>query len=166
MVKLKVEQPRNIPIQQLVYSGSWMRMIANTKIELKHVGDGIILLVNDVQQPVQWKVYERRIAGDISHRGGYIPADKCWVFYVIGRDGRRYRYLCFLSLPGGNFHIGTRSDFRAVYTSSCYRASRSQSQTNLSQGVRGLSNIQQRSWGQRPRRSQRPQGPTDLSLGV
>jgi hypothetical protein len=40
MVKLKVEQLRNIPIQQLVYSGSWMRIVANTKIELKHVENG------------------------------------------------------------------------------------------------------------------------------
>jgi hypothetical protein len=79
MVKVKVEQLRNIAIQQLVYSGSWMRTIANTKIELQHVGDGIILLVNDVLQSVQWQVYERRIAGDISHRGGYIPRDKAWV---------------------------------------------------------------------------------------
>jgi hypothetical protein len=66
MVKLKVEQLRNIPIQQLVYSGSWTRIIANTKIELKHVGDGIILLVNNVLQPMRWQVYERGIAGDIT----------------------------------------------------------------------------------------------------
>ena len=56
MVKLKVEQLRNIPIQQLVYSGSWMRIVANTKIELKHVENGIILLINDVLQPVRWQV--------------------------------------------------------------------------------------------------------------
>jgi hypothetical protein len=120
MVKLKVEQLRNIPIQQLVYSGSWMRMIANTKIELKHVENGIILLINDVLQPVRWQVYERRIRGDISHRGGFIPDDKSWVYYVWGNDRRRYRYLCLMSLPDGRFRIGTRHDFGAVYTSSCY----------------------------------------------
>jgi hypothetical protein len=70
-----------------------MRIVANIKVELKHVGDGIILLVNDVLQPVRWQVYERRIAGDISHRGGYVTRDKAWVYYVVGRDGRRYRYI-------------------------------------------------------------------------
>jgi hypothetical protein len=91
-----------------------MRIIANTKIELKHVGDGIILLVNDVLQPVRWQVYERRIAGDITYRGGYIPKDKAWVYYVYGRDGRRYRYLCLMSLPDGRFRLGTRHDFGAA----------------------------------------------------
>ena len=120
MVKLKVEQLRNIPIQQLVYSGSWMRMIGNTKIELKHVENGIILLANDVLQPVRWQVYERRIAGDISHRGDYIPRDKAWVYYVVGREGRRYKNLYLLALSGGDFGIGTRDDFGAAYTTSCY----------------------------------------------
>jgi hypothetical protein len=98
MVKLKVEQLRNIPIQQLVYSGSWMRIIGNTKIELKHVENGIILLVNDVLQPVRWQIYERKIRGDISHRGGYIPRDKAWVYYVVGRDGLRFRCLHLLAI--------------------------------------------------------------------
>jgi hypothetical protein len=97
-----------------------MRIIDNTKIELKHVVDGTILLVNDVLQPVRWQVYERRIAGDITYRGGYIPKDKAWVYYVYGRDGRRFRCLHLMALPGENFRIGTRSDFGAVYTSTCY----------------------------------------------
>ena len=65
-------------------------------------------------------MYERTIAGDITYRGGYIPRDKAWVYYVVGRDGRRFRCLHLMALPGENFRIGTRSDFRAVYTSTCY----------------------------------------------
>jgi|SRR6516165_8393576 len=117
---LKVEELRKIPIQDLVYSGSWVRTIGNTRIELIHVQHGIRLLVNDVLQPVRWQIYERKIAGDISYRGGFIPADKCWVYYLIGSDGRRYRYLYLLALPGDHFRIGTREDHGAVYTCSCY----------------------------------------------
>jgi hypothetical protein len=117
---LKVEELRKIPIQDLVYSGSWIRVIANTEIELRHVQDGIILLVNDALQPVSWKIYERKIRGDISHRGGYIPHDRSWVYYVYGNDGRRYKLLYLLPLPEGRFRIGTRTDFGAVYSRDCY----------------------------------------------
>jgi hypothetical protein len=118
---LKVEQLTiRIPIQALCYDGAWIRVIADTKIELRHVQDGIILLVNDVLQPVSWKIYERKIRGDISHRGGYIPHDRSWVYYVWGNDGRRYRYLYLLPLPEGRFRIGTRTDFGAVYIRDCY----------------------------------------------
>ena len=118
---LKVEQLRKIPVQNLIYSGSWIRTIGNTKIELRHVGpDGICLLVNDLLQPVRWQIYERAIKGNIGYRGGYIPHDRAWVYYLIGSDGCRYRYLYLLALPGDNFRIGTREDHGAVYTSSCY----------------------------------------------
>ena len=118
---VKVEQLTiRISIQALCYSGAWIRVIANTKIELRHVQDGIILLVNNMQQPVRWQVYERTIMGDISHRGGYIPADKRWVYYVWGNDRRRYRYLYLLPLPKGRFRIGTRTDFSAVDSRDCY----------------------------------------------
>ena len=118
---LKVEQLAiRIPIQTLCYSGAWSRVIDNSKIELRHVQDGIILLVDDVQQPVRWEVYERKIRGDISHRGGYIPHDRSWVYYVWGNDRRRYKFLYLLPLPEGRFRIGTRTDFGAVYTRDCY----------------------------------------------
>jgi hypothetical protein len=117
---LKVEELRKIPIQDLVYSGSWIRTIANTKIELIHVQDGIRLLVNDELQPVRWQVYERKIRGDISHRGGYIPHDRSWVYYVWGNDRRRYKCLYLVPLPEGRFRIGTRTDFGAVYSGDCY----------------------------------------------
>jgi hypothetical protein len=118
---LKVEQLTiTIPIQALCYSGSWIRVIANTKIELRHVQDGIILLVNDVLQPVRWQVYERAIKGNIGYRGGYIPHDRAWVYYLIGSNGRRHRCLYLRELPEDNFRIGTRKDHGAVYTSSCY----------------------------------------------
>jgi hypothetical protein len=91
----------------------------NTKIELRHVQDGIILFVDDVQQPVRWEVYERKILGDISHRGGCIPHDRSWVYYVWGNDRRRYKFLYLLPLPEGRFRIGTRTDFGAVYTRDC-----------------------------------------------
>jgi hypothetical protein len=118
---LRVEQLTiKVPIQKLVYDGAWVRIIGNTKIELGHVPDGIRLLVNDVLQPVHWQIHERRIAGDISYRGGFIPADRCWVYYLIGRDSRRYRFLYILPVSEGRFRIGTRKDFGAVYSRDCY----------------------------------------------
>jgi hypothetical protein len=111
---LKVEQLAiRIPIQTLCYSGAWSRVIDNSKIELRHVQDGIILLVNDVQQPVQWQIYERKLCGRLQ-RGGFIPADKQWVYYLIGRDGRRYRFLYVMGTC-----IGTRDDFGARYIRNC-----------------------------------------------
>jgi hypothetical protein len=118
--KLKVEQLLTIPIQELCYSGSWIRKIGNTKIELRHTAEGIVLFVDEMKEPVRWAVYERTIRGDISHRGGYIPQGKAWVYYVYGSDGRRYKYLNMLTLPDQRFRIGTRRDFGAVYTRDCY----------------------------------------------
>src|SRR6516162_8023153 len=144
---LKVEELRKIPIQDLVYSGSWIRVIANTEIELRHVQDGIILLVNDALQPVSWKIYERKIRGHISHRGGYIPHDRSWVYYVWGNDRRRYKYLYLLPLPEGRFRIGTRTDFGAVYSRGWY----SRRQRKIAQECR-LIRLTKR---QRERREQR-----------
>jgi hypothetical protein len=109
---LKIEELRKIPIQALVYSGSWVRIIAGTKIELRHVSNGIVLLVNHVLQPICWQVYERKIRGRL-HRGGLIPDDRSWVYYLISR-GRRYRYLYIMGT-----RIGTRDDFGARYARNC-----------------------------------------------
>jgi hypothetical protein len=49
-------------------------------------------------------------------RGGYVPADRAWDYYIIGHDGNRYRYLYLLVTGPENFRIGTRGDFGATYS--------------------------------------------------
>jgi hypothetical protein len=42
------------------------------------------------------------------------------VFYVIGSNGKKYRFLYFWALPNGTQHIvGTRNDIGAKYLSKC-----------------------------------------------
>ena len=117
--RIRVEQLRKISVNEIIYSGSWIRQFGDTRIELKHHRDGIKLLVDGYLQPVCWRIYERTIRGRLQN-GGYIPSDKCWDYYCYGHnDGRRYRYLRLLFIPPNGFRIGTSSDFGAMYTTSC-----------------------------------------------
>jgi hypothetical protein len=89
---------------------------------LQHLPEGICLFVDVVkQQQVLWKVYERTIAGNISYRGGFIPTDRAWDWYVYGRDGKRYKHLYLQILGPNNFSIGTRSrlEFNTIYSRCC-----------------------------------------------
>ena len=80
-----------------------------------------MFVVGVKQQQVLWKVYERTIAGNISYRGGFIPTGKAWDWYVVGRDGKRYKYLYLQILGPNDFSIGTRSrlEFNATYSRCC-----------------------------------------------
>ena len=121
MSRIKIETLRKIPIKQVCQDG-WIKRIGNLQIMLQHLPEGICLFVDGVkQQQVLWKVYERTIAGNISYRGGRIPWDKCFDWYVFGRDGKRYKHL-YLQITGpSNFSIGTRSrlEFNATYGRCC-----------------------------------------------
>jgi hypothetical protein len=112
---LKVEDIHlKISINQLIYNGSWSRMINNVKVELRHLDEHYIyLFIDDVQQPMRWEIYERELRGKL-RRGGFIPDGKQWVYYVVGDRGLRYR---FLYIVGGR--IGTRDGLQARYTRNC-----------------------------------------------
>jgi hypothetical protein len=121
MSRIKIESLRKIPIKEVCQDG-WIKRIGNLQIMLQHHPEGIYLFVDGAkQQQVLWKVYERRIAGNISYRGGYIPTDKAWDWYVIGRDNRRYKNLYLLIEGPNNFRIGTRAknEFNATYSRCC-----------------------------------------------
>jgi hypothetical protein len=121
MSRIRIEKLRKIPIKAICQDG-WIKRIGNLQVMLQHHPEGICLFVDGVkQQQVLWKVYERKIAGDISYRGGYIPTDKAWDWYVIGRDNRRYKKLYLQVLGPNNFSIGTRSrqEFNATYSRCC-----------------------------------------------
>jgi hypothetical protein len=90
MSRIKIESLRKIPIKEICQDG-WLKRIGNLQIMLRHQAEGICSFVDGVeQQQVLWKVYERTIGGNISYRGGFIPTDKAWDWYVYGRDGKRY----------------------------------------------------------------------------
>jgi hypothetical protein len=112
---LKVEDiPIKISINQLVYNGSWSRMINDHKVELRHLErDYIYLFVDDMQQPMRWKIYERPMGGKL-RRGGFIPDGKQWVYYVVGDNGQRYRFLYIVGT-----RIGTRDGLEARYIRNC-----------------------------------------------
>jgi hypothetical protein len=121
MSRIKIESLRKIPIKEICQDG-WLKRSGNLTISLQHHPEGICLFVDGVkQQQVLWKVYERKIAGNISYRGGYIPTDKAWDWYVYGRDGKRYKHLYLLVTGPNNFSIGTRAknEFNATYSRCC-----------------------------------------------
>jgi hypothetical protein len=113
---LKIEDIHiKIPINQLVYNGSWSRMINDHKVELRHLErDYIYLFVDDMQTRIRWLIYERPMGGKLQ-RGGFIPDGKRRVYYVVGDRGQRYRFLYIV----GSL-IGTRDDLNARYTRNCH----------------------------------------------
>jgi hypothetical protein len=107
MAKLKIEHLKfRIGINELCYIGVWQRTVDGNKIRLEHHEDGIHLLVNGIEHAVRWKVSEQEQTMQLRN-GGY---PRPYVYYVYGRDGRRYRYLY---LHGSC--IGTRNDHGAGY---------------------------------------------------
>jgi hypothetical protein len=111
--KIKIESLTKISIKQIVETG-YIIQFGNLTIRLEHTESGITLSINDIQQPICWQVYEREIKGRL-RRGGFIPPDKAWDYYVIS-NGKRYRHL-FISK---DLRIGTRGDFDATWTSRCF----------------------------------------------
>jgi hypothetical protein len=121
MSRIKIEHLKKVAIKEVCQDG-WIKRVGNLTVSLQHCPEGICLFVDGVkQQQVLWKVYERKIAGNISYRGGYIPTDKAWDWYVIGGDNRRYKNLYLLIEGPNNFRIGTRAknEFNATYSRCC-----------------------------------------------
>jgi hypothetical protein len=108
----KIESLTKISIEQIVETG-WSKQLGQLTVRLEHDESGIILLINDIQQPVCWQIYERQIRGRLQ-RGGFIPADSA-AYYVIS-NGKRYRHL----LISKDLRIGTQGDFGATWTSRCW----------------------------------------------
>ena len=166
--RIRVEQLRKISINEIIYSGSWIRQFGDTTVELIHHHDGIRLLVNGCLQPVCWRIYERTIRGKLAN-GGYIPLDKCWDYYIFGhKDGKRYKYLRLLFIPPNGFRIGTSSDFGAMYTTSCRsRYQRKPYQQCLSDSLTKRRRARKIAWRQELSERRRRQVPRSIvKLGV
>ena len=100
-----------IPIKTICYRG-WSATINGDVIKLDHLADGIALTTDGFRHPIRFRVYEQTIKCLELNNGGYCPADRSTIFYVFGRDGRRYKDLYIFN--GTNFEIGTRGDSRFV----------------------------------------------------
>jgi len=101
-----------IPIKQICYFG-FSAEIQGHVIELDHLPDGIALTTDGSRHPIRWRVYEQTIKCLELRNNGFCPADRSTIFYVFGRDGRRYKDLYIFN--GTNFEIGTRGDFPLRY---------------------------------------------------
>jgi hypothetical protein len=94
----KLSDAIRIPIKQVCYEG-WSKRINGYTIELDHV---------------ERRVYEQTIKCLHLRNNGYCPPDRRYIYYVYGRDGKRYRALY---LRGNN--IGTRVDHGLRYPRDC-----------------------------------------------
>lgn len=86
--------------------GSWERSLNGYLISLipeQFNGNHTLqLFVNRMRQPKCWQLSSQPHKGWLQ-RNGYIPKDHNEIWYVVGSDGKRYR---FLFIDGT--HIGTR----------------------------------------------------------
>src|SRR6516165_3959599 len=92
---LKVED-RNIikvNVNSMAHDGWSCRLRNGHTISLESRPDGIALLVDDVLQPVRWRVYRLTTDNLRPRNGGFIPAHKRFVYFVMGRNSKPYRHL-------------------------------------------------------------------------
>jgi hypothetical protein len=101
-----------IPIKTICYQG-FSATIDGHVIELDHTAQGIVLTTDGYHHPSRFRVHEQQIKCLELSNGGFCPVDRSTIFYVFGRDGRRYKYLYLFNGP--NFEIGTRGDFPLRY---------------------------------------------------
>ena len=102
-----------IPIKTICYRG-WSATINGHVTELDHLPDGIALTTDGFRHPIRFRVYEQTIKCLELNNGGYCPEDRSTIFYVYGRDNRRYKFLYIFNGPNGQ-EIGTRADFPIYY---------------------------------------------------
>jgi hypothetical protein len=112
----KLNDAIKIPIKQICYEG-WRKQINGRTIELDHVDQGIVLTVDGVRHPVYWRVHEQTIKCLHLRNGGGCPRDRRYVYFVYGRDGKRYRSLYLLVRDV--FRLGTRVDHGLRYPRDC-----------------------------------------------
>jgi hypothetical protein len=112
----KHEKLLKIDVHKLVDDGVWSRRIGQFQLSLdpeRHQNSYILTLtVNGIRLPKSFKLSTRPIKGWLRN-GGQIPWDKNEVWYVVGSNNRRYRFL-YINLA--TFDIGTRADHNARYS--------------------------------------------------
>jgi hypothetical protein len=162
--KLKLNDPQliKIAVRELIVDGSWgPRIVNGHRLELIHANDGIHLIVNDIEQPIQWRVIEHSIPNYALNNGAKWSRGCRWHWYVVGRDGRNYK---FLYIHGTR--IGTRNDHGARYAVTCN--SKKQRRLHLAAKAIRLGTRKRRRWEQRRERARQraQQTPSETAIGM
>jgi hypothetical protein len=149
--KLKLNDPKliKIPVREVVMDGSWMSPypINGYWLQLVHHADGAIhLIVNDIEQPMKWRVVEHSIPHRALNNGRKWSIGCRWHWYVVGADGRNYK---FLYIHGTR--IGTRNDHGARYAVTCN--SKKQRRLHLAAKAIRLGTRKRRRWEARRERA-------------
>jgi hypothetical protein len=155
MPKLKLNDPKliKIAVREIIMDGSWgPRNVNNHSHELIHRNDGIHLIVNDIKQPIKWRVIEHPIHNYALNNGRKSSRGCRWHWYVVGRDGRNYK---FLYIHGTR--IGTRNDHGARYAVTCN--SKKQRRLHLAAKAIRLGTRKRRRWEQRRERARQAARP-------
>jgi hypothetical protein len=149
MPKLKLNDPKliKIAVREIIVDGSWgPRIVNGHRLELIHANDGIHLVVNDIEQPMQWRVVEHSIPHLALANGRKWSIGCRWHWYVVGPDGRNYK---FLYIHGTR--IGTRNDHGARYAVICN--SKRQRRQHLEAKAIRLGTRKRRRWEERRERA-------------
>jgi hypothetical protein len=132
---LKLNSLLKIRVQDIMNNDGWEKkdffqlkpvIINNEQIFIELLRDNICL--------GRWKVVEKNITqASMIHLsdGGIKRRLPMMVFYVVGGDGKKYRYLYFRTLPNQQFLVATRYDHKARYASNC----RSRNQRNSPEAI-------------------------------
>jgi hypothetical protein len=115
LIKIRVNQ-------DIVYKDGWEKKnwLGINLLELKPItlpsGQAYIELFRDNVFLGKWRLFEQYIPGLPRIKledGSTKPCSPPIIYYAIGSDGLKYRWLYFRSFGNGQFHIGTRKDIGA-----------------------------------------------------
>jgi hypothetical protein len=98
---LRTDQLIQIDIHKLVLDDHWSRIIGTNELKLspERIGQDhyVVLYVNNIRQPsCCWRLSSQPIRGRLQN-GGFIPWDRAEIFYAVGHNGKRYRFLYALT---------------------------------------------------------------------
>jgi hypothetical protein len=135
---LLLEELIKIDIHRLVKNDYWSGTVGDYRLELNPISDGkdyfLALNVNGVRTPQRWMLSTRPIRGRLQ-RGGRVPWDRSEVWYVHGRDGRRY---CHLYIDPVSHQIGTRHDHGARYRCNCLSRKQRQAEKRFREEIKAI----------------------------
>ena len=104
-----------ISLQTVCY-GTWMATDADgNNLQLLQIDDNHIgLKINHRLTNIIFEIYEQVIRNLKLQRGGYCPADRRYVYYVVDETGRRFRHLYLYQR-----RFGTRLQLGLRYPTQC-----------------------------------------------
>jgi hypothetical protein len=132
------QQLLKINVREICLFG-WISLVKDYRLELQHGSQGICLVVNGELTTQCWKVSELEVPYLEMNNGVHWPDGSQYAYYVIGRDGKRYRHL-YIS----GTRIGTRNDFGLKYRSP-YRSKRQRRYEHSLKAIR-LGTRKRRRW--------------------